>query len=279
MRQYTVRRVNPFRGILRVLDSGDARALTVDALNWEVQMRVEQPAGWGSLNRGRTEIRYARHSVWSAQEGLTTYPLHPALNKRRMQTEIEGMVQTLSGLAEANASDFPLDDRYERWLLDCVTSQPLALLATASALPTQHTALHWSSTANDDVVFGHERRDTLDRLVSRRGGASAWFERQPDGSAVKVGSGEAAPSQELPELLLATQWPEDQAVLLNSYFEFQAPRLLMLPLAESTRARLEQAAASQPGEVAHFFRLYPAVVDAPHLNALRVQARLLQTSG
>jgi hypothetical protein len=54
-RRHAVRRLNPFRGIARVVEGADARATSTDGVNWELQILAERPAGWGSLNASRTE--------------------------------------------------------------------------------------------------------------------------------------------------------------------------------------------------------------------------------
>lgn len=280
--RYAVRRLNPFRGVVRVLDLGEARALSVDAANWELQVKVERPIGWGSLNLGRTETLYSRYGAWSAAEGLASYPVHPTLERRRVHRLAEDLVAALAACGD----EFPLTDRFEHWLLDRLTDMPLALQAAAAAPPASHVALHWRSAPNEEPLFGRERREAVDGLVRRRGATSAWFERQADGGGVKVlgvtegnprGTGETPiPAGTFPELLLDERWPAGDAPTITAYLDWLAPRLLMLPLAPATRARLERAAASQPDAVAHFHRLYPAVVDAQLMNSLRVQARLVQ---
>ena len=49
-------------------------------------------------------------------------------------------------------------------------------------------------------------------------------------------------------------------------------------LAPETRARLEALRPQQAVEMAHFYRLYPAVSDPALLNAVRVQAQLMATA-
>jgi hypothetical protein len=270
LHSYALRRVNPFRGVVRVVDIGEARALSVDALNWELQVRVERPVGWGSLNLGRTEILYSRYGVWSAAEGLASYPVHPTLERRRVLRMAEQLVEALV----AGSDDFPLTDRFEHWLLDGATDQPLALLATATEPPAKHVALHWRAAPNDEPLFGREPCAAIERLVSRRGATSAWFERQGDGGGCRVGTAGAA--SDFPELLLSEQWPVADAQAVAGYIDWLAPRLLMLPLSALNRQRLEQAASRQPDDVAHFFRLYPTVIDVHLMNSLRIQARLVQ---
>lgn len=281
-RRHAVRRLNPFRGIARVVEGADARATSTDGINWELQILAERPAGWGSLNLGRTEARYCRYGVWSAQEGLARYPVSADLDRERMHAAAHGLIDALGATAEEG--DVAASDACECWLLDAENQTPLALLAavaTPSAIPP-HVGSRWRAAAADAGSlegFGRERAEAIERLVARRAAAVAWFERAADGSGRKVGAGATAilPAGAFPELLLSETWPQADRALVSAYFDWLAPRLLMLPLAAATRARLEAAASARAGEVARFFPLFPVVVDSVLMNSLRVQARLQQS--
>lgn len=281
-RRHAVRRLNPFRGIACVVEGAAARATSTDGINWELQVLAERPAGWGSLNAGRTEARYCRYGVWSAPEGLARYPVSADLDRERMHAAAKGLMEALS--AAAGGCDAEASDSCEGWLLDAESRKPLALLAavaTPAAIP-QHVGSRWRAAPADAgslAGFGRERAEAIERLVARRAGAVAWFERAADGSGRKVGAGATAilPAGAFPELLLSETWPAADRELASAYFDWLAPRLLMLPLAAVTRARLEAAASVRAAEVARFFHLFPAVIDSVLMNSLRVQARLQQS--
>lgn len=281
-RHHALRRLNPFRGISRVVDAADARAVSTDGVNWELQMLGQRPAGWGSLNAGRSETHHYRYGVWSAQEGLALYPGNRARDPSRTEDIARRLI---AALAEApDPGGVELSDACECWLLDAASRQPLALLgavASAAEIP-QRSASRWRAAPGDDeslAGFGRERAAALERLVAQRGGGLAWFERTADGCGQEVGAGGTAilPRDAFPELLLDETWPAADRALVSAYVAWLAPRLLMLPLAAATRARLEPAAAQRADEVAKFFRLFPAVVDSVLMNSLRVQARLQQS--
>jgi hypothetical protein len=285
VRRYALRRLNPYRGVTRVVELAEARAVSTDGANWELQVLTERPVGWGSLNLGRVETLFYRYGVWSAADGLARYPTHPALERQRLHRAAEGLVEALSA-APAAAADGAGErgDCFECWLLDAADRRPLALLAavaSAEAIPA-HVSSRWHAAPDDAeslAGLGRERAEALERAVARRSGSHAWFQRMDDGGGQKVGSGETVmlDADAFPELLLSESWPDDgAAAAVAGYVEWLAPRLLMLPLAQATRARLERAAAAQADAVAHFFRLYPAVADTQLMNALRVQARLNQ---
>ncbi len=284
VRRYAVRRLNPYRGVTRVVEIPEARAASSDGVNWELQVQAERPVGWGSLNLNRVETLYYRYGVWSAEEGLARYPAHPALERARLQRAAEHLVELLAAASpeEVHAPE----DRYECWLLDAADRRPLALLAAVASAATipAHVSSRWHAAPGDAeslAGLGRERAEALERAVARRAGAHAWFERTADGGGTKVGSGDTAvlEAAAFPELLLGESWPDaETAATVAGYVEWLAPRLLMLPLADATRARLECAAAGQADAVAQFFRLYPAVGDLQLMNSLRVQARLRQSA-
>ena len=65
---YGVRRLNPFLGMLQVVELANARALSPDGLRWEIQVLCAQPEHtWRSANRGAPVMRY--HRVAMDQDG------------------------------------------------------------------------------------------------------------------------------------------------------------------------------------------------------------------
>jgi len=284
VRRYALRRLNPFRGVTQIIEIDAARALTHDGLSWELQIATERPAGWGSLNLGRTETLFCRFGVWTAAEGLARFPLHAAIDRNRLQQVTTRLVDVLESRNDAAA--FELADRFECWLLSADTEQPLALLAAVNsreAIPERLSSRWHAAPADNESLhgLGRDAADQLERWVARRGGARVWFERLPDDRRRKVGAGETAAGsgEAFPELLLDTHWPVAEATLVADYLDWLAPRLLMLPLAAATRTRLEQAAVRQVEAVAAHFRLYPQVIDQAALTAARVQAQLKAAAG
>jgi hypothetical protein len=284
VRRHALRRLNPYRGVTRVVEAAEARAVSTDGINWEMQVLTERPVGWGSLNLGRVETLYYRYGVWSAEDGVARYPMHPALERQRLHRAAESLVEILAAAPAAGAEE--CGDRFECWLLDAAEQRPLALLAavaSAEAIPP-HVSSRWQAAPGDAeslAGLGRERAEAVERAVARRSGSHAWFERMDDGGGRKVGSGATVTlgAEAFPELLLSESWPDaGTAAAVAAYIEWLAPRLLMLPLALATRERLERAAAAQADAVAQFFRLYPAVADTQLMNALRVQARLNQSA-
>ena len=283
-----IRRLNPFQGVTQIVELDIGRALSTDAVNWEIQLAVERPAGWGSLNRNRSERQFYRYGVWSDDEGLAHFPVHPRLDPLALRESADVLVSAVC--KSARHRPYPLADRYELWLVDSGET-PVALLAavTQQHLTSMQRSAHWCAAAPGDSTFDaasgrqldHEQSaipgsrahcELLEALVRRRTGGARngkWFERAVDQETATA----------LPELPITEVWEDaDDAQLVADYVAWLAPRLLTLPLAPATRARLEVAATAQPRLVDRLFSLYPAVVDADLMNRLRVQARIMAAS-
>jgi hypothetical protein len=73
---YAIRRVNPFLGVLQVMETeAGRRAVSANGLVWEIEPRTSVSDGWGSLNRHRHRRVCYRDGAWSATEGLVERPL------------------------------------------------------------------------------------------------------------------------------------------------------------------------------------------------------------
>jgi hypothetical protein len=167
-------------------------------------------------------------------------------------------------------SDLPFapTDQIEAWL--CRNGKPVALLASAASLPSSRVTRPWQALPDDADA------NALSALLASLHGQTLWFERLADGSGRQLGAGATLlPCSDFPELLLLPDvFADEPAGRLHAYLDRIAPRLLTLPLAPATRARLEAVAAADATGVAHFFRLYPDTIDTPLITRLRVEARL-----
>lgn len=269
VRCHAVRRLSPFLGVTQVIELPAARALTTDGLNWELQMRVERAAGWGSLNGGRSVAGFCRYGAWSAEEGLACFPPPPQLDRAGASR----CAAELIDLIAAAQLPFALSDTLECWLLDAVSGKPCALLHSQSGhapLP-ERPSRRWCASVGEVVGIAQTRLSAMERQVSQAVmPGPVWIERQADGSGRSIsGSSATFSPADFPELLLAI---EDE-----SFIAWRAPRLLMLPLSAERRSVLEALASAQPGEVDRFWRLYPCA-DAGWLNTMRVQARLMASA-
>ena len=291
-RRYAERRLNPFLGVIQVIESDLGRAISTDGQNWEIQLYAARSVGWGSLGVTKQSCLY-RHGVWSEAEGLACFPSPPTVERESARAAAQGLIAATR--AAQGALPFPLRDHYERWLLDASADQrPLALLeAVTGAEPlAQGRAPKWRCTTGESRGLDADGgRTTLEAQVWARAGQASrgqWFRREPDGSGMALAARAVMPGQvndalggryldadDFPELLLWEGWEEaGEQERVGQYLAALAPRLLMLPLRAATRARLEQAAANQALAVDQFHRLYPQVMDSALLVRLRVEARL-----
>lgn len=279
-RYLALRRLNPYLGVTQVVEAEAGRALSVDGVNWEIQVRAELPAGWGSLNRGRRESSYCRFAVWSAGEGVARFRTPPQLDRQVADRAAESLITAI----RAMPLPFALTDTVECWLLDTTHRKPLALLASRPPdvpLP-ERVDRRWVAALNDGEPLPREQLASLEnRIGNSAQPVCQWFRRNASGAGMLLDARVAVTTEtcaatDFPELLVDLSGCDKPAA--EAYLEWLAPRLLMLPLAPDTRARLETLAARRAGEMAQFCRLYPAVSDPALLNAVRVQAQLMASA-
>lgn len=294
---YAVRRLNPFLGVVEVVEIEGARALSIDGRNWQIQVQADRPEHtWGRDTPARTVRQFFRFGNWHPEQGLTRVPANPILDIGAMLAASERMVGTLQAVQER--LPFAFADHIERWLLDD-TGRPLALLA-ATVEPRYTEEIHaddWQAIpdmsadfsapsltalgmATSDARGNRHHADALERQVLAAAGPAprrCWYQRQADGSAIPLADGFVPlPADAFPELPLSRYWHQDpEAALLHDYLHWLAPRLLTLDgLSDVTRRELEQAACHQALQMADQHRLYPRVLQRDLLDTARVEARL-----
>lgn len=278
-RYYALRRLNPYRGVVQIIDVGDAEARSQDGVTWH--LRADDGQGW---------VRPV--GIWVEGEGLKAgvgerYP------------------ELLAALAGKPALPFPLADKVELWLLDRETGLPLALLN--ANLPSKHhhglPELEWMPFAltyrgfyspalaerTGDNPNAPKHRDYVDRQVNLRArpyAGAQWFRRHPDGSGEGLSGyrlesawhGRRLPRQAFPALLVNESWNNQlERSVIWDYHSWLSPFLLCWPsLDDEVRARLELAACGRPQWLAQIYRLLPRVLNPPALQAALVAARLEQ---
>ena len=113
-RRYAERRLNPFLGVIQVIESDLGRAISTDGQNWEIQLYAARSVGWGSLGVTKQSCLY-RHGVWSEAEGLACFPSPPTVERESARAAAQGLIAATR--AAQGALPFPLRDHYERCLL------------------------------------------------------------------------------------------------------------------------------------------------------------------
>ncbi len=260
IRAFSERLMPPYSGQVQVAESGTYRALTIDGQVWEVQY----------VNRSHVRVATLKASEIKARA------ISPELLEGgTMDEELLGLLDYLADVE----LPFAATDVYEYWLLDAQDHSPLALIFSCSeAAQMAKFPAHDEWTALPAAVMPIKKTDDeeraqsppvnyrLERLVAQRAGTrpkAHWFNRlELDGDS-------------FPPLLVREDWTDAaDSALCSRYIERQAPRLLMLHgLSQDSRRRLEACARAHAMEVARFCGLYPELIDAELIQALRVEAR------
>jgi hypothetical protein len=280
-RCYAVRLPNPFLGVLEIVETDRARALSRDGAHWEIQVVTERPEHtWGRDASGKASTQFFRFGDWHPDHGLSHVPLNPILDIGTMLEAGEAMAASLAELIDR--LPFPFADHLEYWLLD-TESRPLVLLASATdeAHIPRISVEHWHANSAEEAVFPDAV--ALEQLVRELAGTDTrrcWYRRHPDGSGETLSPLVAdLPTGDLPRLPLQFPAPnKNSRALLDAYLDWLAPRLLpLVTLDDGERRRLERAACRQARQLESIHRLIPRILQPERINAARVEARLRGT--
>lgn len=286
---YSLRLLNPFRGVQRVIRYGPAEAVTMDGAHWDIYVSNDELLE--GLDRSHpvlvSDIRFGR---WSADKGLKRGPLNPSEDFRRMERMGAVVYEALTRLHDQPV--FPFLDCHELWLLDAAGS-PLALLSSVLAPMDMDLdpPLVWRPGHATELVFRSSVREEageyLGRYVNDLAGQepmAAWFSRDPNGSGRAVAginlpaswAGRTLEAMEFPAFFLRERGHDaEHRQLIADFHAWQAPCLLLLPgWPADVRRQLEAQARQQAETVEHLFHLYPDAVDERFIQAARVEALL-----
>ncbi|MCG7899324.1 MAG: hypothetical protein JAY99_16905 [Candidatus Thiodiazotropha lotti] len=292
---FSIRRLNPFNGLLQVFQLDTARALSANGQVWEIQVLSDSPQGlWANTPLGAQQ--YFTFGLWSETSGLKQVPVNPLFDIRTMIAASDRLIESLQPVL--SQLPFPMADRYEQWLLDETDQQPLALLRscrTENEMALTDSPAKWIAAEADDCSFissylnqrglpdhdGDNPRvhaSTLEAEVRHRAGSksrTAWFYRNGENEMVPYHENQP-PDLEFPTLLLAESgYDAKNAPLIEDYIAWKAPQLLMLPyISGGCRERLEQLAVKQPEQIDRFWPLYPEIHNKDLLKRARVEARI-----
>jgi hypothetical protein len=282
IRAYAIRRVNPFLGVLQVIETDGGRAVSSNGVVWEIELRTERSGMWGSLNQHIKEAVYYRFGLWSAEEGLVNRPLAPHLDRDPLSIQCDILIKCIE--ERLQYMPFRLIDNRELWLFDKDRQQPLALLASQKQgdKPLSPEPKYWKSCLGANGVasqYRYPQATQLEKLVERSASTNIfkyWINREADGSGTLEHNGQTIRENDLPCFLLSESWSNDEALsLVNDYIAWIAPSLLSLQhLGEAERDRLESHLNVQAVSIEHHWHLYPDVVDEKKLKAARVQCRM-----
>jgi hypothetical protein len=294
--RHAVRLLNPFRGVMNIIEYKGAEAVTIDGVNWDIYVRdmsltddLEQ-----SSNMLITEIRFGH---WSARNGLKRGSFYPSENFNEMERQGQLVYDYL--LLHADKIPFALDDQYELWLLD-QNEQPLALIGSAFSAHRLYydLPLNWTAGIACKDFFtkkldGRKPQQPftrqLESTVKSMAGSSPtaqWFHRQHETAVGLIGinlpdtlQGRTLENNCFPEFFIPEVIQTDiDDFVFEDYLDFLAPYLLTLPsLSCEQRKHFEQLAARQAQCVQRLYRLYPDILQQKFINSARVEARLRNT--
>jgi len=282
VRSYAIRRVNPFLGVLQVIETAGGRTISANGVVWDIEIRAERAPEWGSLNRNNKQAAYYRYGLWSSVDGLVSRPLASNLDSETFTQQSNLLIDCIR--ERLDQLPFKLEDRLELWLFDRDDREPLALLASArpgSKLPSPEPK-YWKSHFGANGVPSQRKfpaASELEALVKQRAGFNInkhWITRHDDGSGIIEASNTRMDAKAFPAFLLIEDWPEaDQAKLAREYIEWISPSLLTQQhLDRDERERVENSLSIEAISVEHHWHLYPEIIDESCIKAARVQCRL-----
>jgi len=287
---YSQRMLNPFHGIVNVVETEDADAVCRDGVHWELYVHggFETAEVDGRLRE--IELPDVKFGRWSAADGLRRAPARLTMDYQELDAAGSHLLEVVK--ARAGELPFPLRDHLELWLLHG-DDMPVALLNSAVNLATREHEpnLQWRPGQVANGKFHPDDDDgSAGRLATRVNSAAGrppraqWFRREADGGGVGLDGfalddalvARTLPREVFPELLLREVWPDpEDTSLARAFIEWQAPVLLQLQtLGSDTRARLEHAARRWARAVAKYHRLYPETVEEEQVTAALVEARM-----
>jgi hypothetical protein len=280
---YAKRRLNPFRGVMEVIESEDGRALSCNGVVWEILVRATQGCASGNLTDNDKKTFY-RFGMWSKDYGLMKRSDSPVDDQDYF--DLSSKCDVLVGYLEEyhDQLPFPLEDNLELWLFDKDDHLPIALLSSMlpdSSLPSLDPKL-WSACKGPTGNASQHRyphAEELEMQVNQRSGNSMhthWLRRLTGGEGVIEGTDDSIPAEQFPVLLLDENWNDErEQQCAHEYIRWISPSLLTLQhLDRVTRERIENNLNVQAISIEHHWHLYPEIIDQKLLKAARVQSRI-----
>ena len=282
---------------MNIVEFEAAEAVTTDGIHWDIYVRDAELVS-DMPNSSQIQTSDIRYGSWSREQGLKRGAIYPSDDF--MFLEHQGAIVYEHLLKLHEDIPFALQDHYELWLLD-QDDCPLALIDSATR--EDHLdldgPLDWRAGLECRNQFRSDLYDQellqqelsagsyLTRYINNRTArkpAAQWFLRDVDGG------GEGLSGINLPGTLVGRRLNEDcfpplllnaddhdteHARLIEQFFDWQAPWMLLLQhLSEAQRRHFEQQAKKRALTVEQQHLLYPQIIDPTPINAARVEARL-----
>ena len=299
---YSQRILNPFRGVMNIISTGGADAVTIDGRNWVFYIHdnfdcpTDDPEEFFQI-----ELPDIRFADWNKNTGLKRSPLIASYHYSEIQAIGQALLDAV--VQYADLCPFPFEDKYELWLLDNKTSEPLALLDSAcnitdlnnpdnltweAGLRCKQEFMKESSLANEQYNSAGE---FLNQIINNRAGnnpSAQWFYRNRFSygkglTGINLNQqlvGRELSARIFPKMLVQQQWQDKtKESLIEAFINWLSPYLLVLDfLRDTQRETLELAAKNYALLVDQMFLLYPKVINQHAINAARVEARMRKSN-
>ncbi len=293
---FSQRMLNPFRGVMNVIEVGSADAVTTDGEHWVLYLHDEALQGMAFDGDVDIETPDIKFGVWSRKAGLARAPLISTMEYGAIQQRGVELLEVVK--QHADNVPFALKDNYELWLLDKYCDKPLALLHSACFENEllEYQPSHWRPGLRCQHSFNSRflenknnsqlnHADWLAQQVDDSAGHqnyTQWFLRDNDGNGVGMQSssdinsldGRTLSREEFPTLMLNDDWLEDDtATVVKEFFSWQSPFLLLLQhLTDESRIGLEKLASKHVNRLFQMQRLLPKVIDHKTIKSALVEA-------
>lgn len=288
VRSYAIRRVNPFRGVMQIIEAEEGRALSCNGIVWEILVRARRSNARDCPGRDNQRKIFYRFGMWSMDDGLLQRANSPAEDQDYfdLAMKCEALVEYVR--AHHQQLPFKLEDNRELWLFDSDNQSPLALLASlrpVASLPRSEPR-GWSCCTGANGSPSQRRfpqaRD-LETQVRQRAGFKInkyWVKRLADGDGIVEITGDTISANQFPVLLLEENWVNDEEQRRAcEYIKWISPSLLTLQhLDKGIRTCIENNLNVQAISIEHHWHLYPEIINQKLLKAARVQSRIEQCS-
>lgn len=297
---YSQRMLNPFRGVMNIIETGCADAVTTDGVHWTLYLRDEALQGMANDGRMDIEVLDIRFGIWSKTKGLKRAPLLNTMEYKAVQKagyELLEVVKQYSGQIP-----FALADRFELWLLDKYMDEPLALVDSkcyaSDITTTEHIPwttgifcrknFHSEFLASQNILDSKiNHAEWLKQQVNNATGHQPrvqWFYRDTSRNGIglacsqknKILEGRIVNKWQFPKFLVNHKWLDAPlTIVIDEYLAWQAPWLLLLEhMSDSIRGQLEKLACKQALQVEALQHLYPKTINHQCITTARIEARL-----
>ncbi len=292
---YARRQLNPFRGVLQIIETDRARAFSANGILWQIQTLAIRPDNtWRTAGEAPAVEQYFNWGLWSSKEGTRQVIANPILDIGAMESAAADLIEALT--PRLDQMPFSLGDRYELWACDG-QANPVALLKSATSEQSTRVIKHitWKACAHDENGFvspsldstdwqnapdcsPRRHADYLESQARDRTETNRWFRRYADGRGVPIDGGSVLTAQTFPVFGISERWNDSLTQqAFEDFVSWNAPLLLTLSMPDEKRAPLEQQATQRPVLVDDLHRLYPVVTNPKLIEQIRIQAHLLRS--